>query len=253
VVSIVGPRLYYACLSDAGLTLAALLSKPRTKPGGSHLGSKNLSENGVFMNRGYSSSILLGALAAIFGVLMAANAYAFGPCTDRVPDGLSYLPSVQACGGRAAIVVYGKFRNSFSAVVRDCNNDDRDPCNKGPQSCGSNFSSPYKAQSIVPVRLQRVGSTRVQAGRLFCLKERGDSEVYKLVRRMTIKLVDPVRKPSDVAKVCLKTRTRAVRPVRIVDVAPARSIASTGFSAVCESQRYLACNISYERICPRYS
>ena len=201
----------------------------------------------------FSSRMLSAYLALAVFVVTAGEAFAFAPCVNRVPDGLSYMPSVRACGGRAAIVAYGRFKDSFSAVLRDCNNNDRDPCDRGENSCGSNFSSPFKAQTIVPARVQRVGTNRIQAARIFCMKERGDSEIYKLVRRMTVKLVDPVRKPADVARVCLKTRTKAVRPVRIIDVAPARGVASTGFSAICESQKYLACNISYERICPRYS
>lgn len=193
---------------------------------------------------------LLSTVAVI--AFLASPSFAFGPCTNAFPDGVSYLPSVPACRGKAAIAVYGKFINTFSAVVRDCNNDDRDPCNKGPKSCGSNFSSPYKAQSIVNAKIQRAGSERIQSARLFCLKERGDSAIYKLVRRITIKLVDPVRKPSDVAKICLKTRTSAVRPLTILETGAPRSIASTGYSAVCKSQPYLACSVSYANICPSY-
>ncbi len=184
--------------------------------------------------------------------LSPTASFAFGPCSKVVPDGVSFLPSVRECGGKAAVAVYGKFKNSYSVVVRDCNNDDRDPCNKGPESCGSNFSSPYKAQKIVPVKLQKVGTSRVQPGKLFCLKERGNSEIYKLVRRITIKLVNPVRKPADLPKICLSSRTKATRPVTILESGSARSVASTGYTPVCDSQRYLACDISYANICPKY-
>lgn len=185
-------------------------------------------------------------------LLLSTPSFAFGPCSNIVPEGVSFLPSVDECGGKAAVAVYGKFKNSYSVVVRDCNNDDRDPCNKGASSCGSNFSSPYKSQKIVPVKLQKVGSNRLQAGRLFCLKERGDSAVYKLVRRITIKLVNPVRRPADLPKICLKSRTKATRPVTIVESAAARNIASTGYTSVCKTQRYLACDVSYANICPQY-
>ena len=190
-----------------------------------------------------------GVLALVFIIGFGSRASAFAPCSPFFPDGLGYIPSVSQCNGRAGIVVWGELKNAFSVVVRDCKNNDRDPCNKSDASCGSNFSSPFKAQSIIPVTIQRQGQNRVRQARLFCMKERGDSEVYKLVRRITIKKVNPVRRDSDIARICLSTRTRAVRPLTIVSAGTPRSIAGTGFSPVCNSQPYLACDFSYERIC----
>ena len=177
-------------------------------------------------------------------------AFAFGPCTNDFPKEISWLPNVTECGGKAAVVVFGEFYKSFSVVVRDCNNDDRDPCNKGPSSCGSNASSPYKAQSIIRAKVKQ--GTRVRDARLFCLKESGDSEIYKLVRRITIKLKDPVTSSKDVAKVCLKTRVRAVNKVEIISTSVSKDISSTGYSRVRAAQPYLACSVKYEDICPSY-
>lgn len=188
----------------------------------------------------------------IFSIIISTplNVFAFGGCSKDFPSEISWLPSVSACGNKAAVVVFGKFYNSFSVVVRDCNNDDRDPCNKGPSSCGSNESSPYKAQKIVRAKIKK--GSRIRDARLFCLKESGSSKIYELVRRITIKLKDPVKKPQDVAKVCLNSRTKAINEVEIISTSVQKNIAKTGFSPVCLSQDYLACSITYENICPAY-
>lgn len=180
-----------------------------------------------------------------------ASAFAFGPCSNNFPSDVSYMPTVAACGGKAAVLVMGRYYNSFSTVVRDCNNNDRDPCDKGPQSCASNFSSPFKAQKIIRARVGQ--GSRTRDARMFCLKESGSSDVYKLVRRITIKLVNPVRKPSDVAKICLRTRTSPVRGITILSTSASKVISNTAYtSKACDQQPYLACDYSYASICPRY-
>ena len=184
--------------------------------------------------------------------LVSTNLFAFGTCSNKFPSDVSFLPEVEACGGKAAIVVMGKFYTTFSAVVRDCNNDDRDPCNKGPKSCGSNESSPYKAQSIIRAQVKQ--GEKIRNARLFCMKESGNSEIYKgIVRRITIKLKDPVTKPADVAKICLKSRSVATNPVEIVSVLVSKDISKTGYTSTpCSTQAYLACDTSYAKICPGY-
>lgn len=182
--------------------------------------------------------------------LLANMALAFGPCTNRFPEGLSYSPSLEACDGKAAVILFGPLRNSFSAVVRDCNNNDRDPCHSGPTSCATNASSPFKAIKIVRGKVSR--NDRQYDATIHCMRERGDSEVYKLVRRITVKRVNPVRKSSDVLKVCLRTRTSAVRPVTVVSTTSFRIPGNTGFNNACRTQGYLNCSIAYEDVCPAY-
>lgn len=189
-------------------------------------------------------------VAAAFSALSGQVAHAFGPCTNAFPEGLSYSPSVEACDGKAAVILFGPLRNSFSAVVRDCNNNDRDPCHSGEKSCATNASSPFKAVKIVRGKVLR--NDRQYDATIHCMRERGDSEVYKLVRRITVKKVNPVRKSSDVLKVCLRTRTSPVRPVTIVSTTSFRIPGNTGFNNACSTQGYLNCSIAYSDVCPAY-
>lgn len=178
------------------------------------------------------------------------GAWAFGPCSNTYPAGVAYLPNPSECGGKAAIVLWGKYTNSFSAVARDCNNNDRDPCHTEANSCGTNQSSPFKAQKILSVKLRYSG--RKYAGKVHCLKESGDSEVYKLVRRITIKVTNPVRSSADLLKLCLKSRTTATRKVKILSVQSVRVLPNYGWTSVCATQGYLNCPLAYADICPQY-
>lgn len=196
------------------------------------------------------TNLLMRTIFALALFLAPFTALAFGPCNQTSPEGVSYLPSVRACGGKAAIVTFGKYVNAFSAVVRDCNNNDRDPCNKGVTSCASNYSSPFKAQKVLSGVIKSKGHNK--SAKIFCLKESGSSNIYKLVRRMTIKLRNPVTSPSHVLKICLSSRTTAKNSIKIVSTHSPRSISSIGYSAVCKNQSYLACSTTYKAICPQY-
>jgi hypothetical protein len=188
---------------------------------------------------------------SVFAV-STSTAFAFGPCMPYMPTGMSYLPSVPVCNGKAAIVLSGKYFNSFSAVVRDCNNNDRDPCHTNVGSCGTNASSPFKVQAKYEARIKEGKKTK--RARINCLKEAGDSYVYRLVRRITVKLRNPARLPSDIAKVCLKTRTKAVRPVEILSTWGGRSVLGLeGYTPACRTQGYLDCSLAYADICPTYN
>ena len=193
-------------------------------------------------------------LAVVVGVIclncVCRPALAFGPCSYNMPQEVSYLPEVPACGGNAAVIVRGRYYNAFSIVVRDCNNNDRDPCHTDAQSCGTNQSSPFKTQKVVVARVLR--NRKTSLAKIHCLKERGSSEVYKLVRRITIKLRNPARSPYDIAKICLRTRTIALHPVEIISVLSERKSPLFGYSAVCSTQGYLNCSIAYADICPNY-
>lgn len=188
----------------------------------------------------------------IFLLVLSANVFAWGTCDKKTPDGVTYVPTLTQCEGKAAIILYGKFLTSFSAVVRDCNNDDRDPCHKTVNTCAANSASPYKAQTILKALIYNPRKDLNGQAQIFCLKERGDSKVYKLVRRITIKLRNPVRKPGDFFKFCLPSRVKTVNPVKILDVISSKSRKDVGYSSICKTQGYLDCNISYEARCPKY-
>jgi hypothetical protein len=155
------------------------------------------------------------------------------------------------CDGKAAIILSQSLRNSFSVVLRACDNGDRDPCYKNADSCGTNASSPFKVQKTIQATINREGE--IMPAKIFCLKERGDSNVYRMVRRMTIKRVNPVRNPTkDLFKICLSSRIRARNPVTIVSTGTISGVGNTGYNASCATQRYLGCDINaaVNRICP---
>jgi hypothetical protein len=134
------------------------------------------------------------AFAVAVSLLASTQAFAFGPCSRTFPKNVSYIPELEQCGGKAAIILSESLRNSFSVVVRACDNSDRDPCYKNVDSCGTNASSPFKAQKTIQATINREGE--ILPAKIFCLKERGDTNVYRMVRRMTIKRVNPVRNPT---------------------------------------------------------
>jgi len=189
--------------------------------------------------------------AATVSLLVSTQAFAFGPCARTFPKNVSYIPELEQCGGKAAIILSDSLRNSFSVVVRACDNGDRDPCHKNADSCGTNASSPFKVQKTIAATVNREGE--ILPAKIYCLKERGDSNVYRMVRRMTIKRVNPVRNPSkDVLKICLPSRIRARNPVTIVSTGAISGVGNTGYNAACATQKYLGCDINaaVNRICP---
>lgn len=197
------------------------------------------------------NKIGLLSLAAATALLATTQAFAFGPCSRTFPKNVSYIPELEQCGGKAAIILSDSLRNSFSVVVRACDNGDRDPCHKNADSCGTNASSPFKVQKTIQATVNREGE--ILPAKIYCLKERGDSNVYRMVRRMTIKRVNPVRNPSkDVLKICLPSRIRARNPVTIVSTGKISGVGNTGYNAACATQKYLGCDINaaVNRICP---
>jgi hypothetical protein len=79
--------------------------------------------------------------------------------------------------------------------------------------------------------------------RVHCFKERGDAVVYRLVRRTTVKMRDPVREPSDIWKICLKSRTKAIRLVTVTKVLAQKIPADgTGYNSSWDTQGYLDCD-----------
>lgn len=192
-----------------------------------------------------------GFVLLALGCITAQPAYAFGPCSRVFPEDVSYIPELNECGGKAAIILSDKLKNSFSVVVRACDNGDRDPCYRNADACGTNASSPFKVQKTIEATINREGT--LYPATIHCLKERGDSSVYRMVRRLTIKRVNPVRDVNkDVFKICLSSRTRARNPVNIVSTGRVSGVGSTGYNASCATQKYLGCDLNavLARVCP---
>ncbi len=182
-------------------------------------------------------------LIAILG--FPHSTWAFGPCLPWMPEGVSYLPNVAACGNKAAVVLTGPYYNAFSVVLRDCQNGDRDPCHRQVGSCGTNASSPFKVQKILTASIKR--KNKVLPAQIHCLKERGDAQVYNIVRRITIKLRNPASTPSDLLKLCLNNRKAVFNNVSIVSIRSSRPAVDLGWNSACIHQPYLGCN--YSKVC----
>jgi hypothetical protein len=199
----------------------------------------------------FSKVWMVGLVAFGCALVSPRNALAFGPCATTFPKEVSYIPELAQCGGKAAIILSGKLKNAFSVVVRACDNGDRDPCHKNADSCGTAQSSPFKVQKTIDARIMQ-GGEEVPA-KIHCLKEKGTSSVYRMVRRLTIKRVDPVRNPrTDVFRICLPSRIRARNPVVITRTGAVVKAGGTGYNANCRTQHYLGCDLdeALKRICP---
>ena len=126
-------------------------------------------------------------------------------CSKDVSKLIQYRPSVKECNGRAAVVLSGKYRNAFSAVVRDKENKDRWPP-QGINGCSSfetnvlalNKCSAFKAQKVIGVEDNKSDAY------VHCLGASGYSSLFRRVSRITIKLADIPNSTNDpLARLCL--------------------------------------------------
>ena len=126
-------------------------------------------------------------------------------CPKDVPSVVQYRPRVKECGGTAAIVLSGRYKNIFSVVVRDRENKDRWPP-QGINNCTAyqrdilalHKCSAFKAQKVINVDDSR-GDASVH-----CLGASGSSSLFKRVVRMTAKLADIPNSTADpLARWCL--------------------------------------------------
>lgn len=196
-----------------------------------------------------STVIALISVLSVFAY--ATSAFAFGPCQSRWPEEVSYHPIAKVCGGKAAVVVSGRYLNAFSIVARDCANGDRDPCHRGVGGCGTAYSSPFKVQKIVRAQVERDSDGKLIEANIHCLKEAGTSAVYKLlVRRITIKVNNPVRSPADVLKLCLSDRAKIIHKMNMVKIRSQRvPFINYGWTPICSTQGYLNCPYQKSRLC----
>ena len=131
-------------------------------------------------------------------------------CPRDVSTLVQYRPAVKECGGRAAIVLSGKYLNVFSVVVRDRENKDRWPP-AGFGGCSAyerdvlalNKCSAFKVQKIL-------GMDDVTAdAEVHCLGASGYSTLFKRVTRITAKLADIPNSNSDpIVRWCLNKPTK---------------------------------------------
>ncbi len=126
-------------------------------------------------------------------------------CPKYVSKLVQYRPSVSECGGKAAIILSGKYLNVFSVVVRDLLNRDRWPA-QGVNGCsaferdtlGLNKCSVFKVQKVIGVE-DPAGDAEVH-----CLGASGYSTLFKKVTRITAKLADHPNATTDpLERLCL--------------------------------------------------
>ncbi len=126
-------------------------------------------------------------------------------CPRDVPTITQYRPAVKECGGRAAIVLSGKYTTIYSVVVRDVLNRDRWPIsNFGGCSVyerdelGLNKCSAFKVQKIISLRSNGTDAE------IHCLGASGYSSLFRGVRRITAKFSDDPNSSNDpLARWCL--------------------------------------------------
>lgn len=134
----------------------------------------------------------------------------FKPCVcwQDVSKDVSYRVSYKGCGGKAAILTRGKYKNIFSVVVRDKDNRDRWPAS------GFNGCSAAEAQSVSPpascsaFKVQEIYYEETPKGtqRVNCLGAKGTSSLFKNVVRMTAKISDKPGTTNDpLARWCLRS------------------------------------------------
>jgi hypothetical protein len=131
-------------------------------------------------------------------------------CPRDVPSIVQYRPAISECGGKAGIVLSGKYKDVFSVVVRDRENKDRWPPS-GINGCSAyerdvlalNKCSAFKAQKIINVENENGDAT------VSCLGASGYSTLFKRVVRMTAKLADVPNSSADpLARWCLAGPTQ---------------------------------------------
>ena len=128
-------------------------------------------------------------------LVLASPAMAILPCKEDIPDELAYRPSMSVCYGNAAIIFRGSLKSAFSVVVRDGNNNDMNP---SLPNCEYSWCSPYKVHKVVESDGEKIN----------CLGMSGSSEMFKAVRRITVKTFINGKKNID--RYCLRSATESI-------------------------------------------
>jgi hypothetical protein len=139
------------------------------------------------------------------------NGGRFKPCVcwNNVSRDMRYRPALKECGGKAAIILSGKYVSTFSAVVRDNDNRDRWP-SSGFNGCSASLAnsanppascSAFKAQNKLFIE-----SPTGRGAKIHCLGATGYSSLFKRVSRVTVKLADkPGSSDDPLVRWCLRS------------------------------------------------
>lgn len=128
------------------------------------------------------------------------NESVFKPCicAGQVPDEIIYRKNYGACNNRAAAILKGDFKDSFSIVLRDKLNRDRvappgyNNCSQWEIDLGLAKCSVFKAQKVI----------RTNSKTVHCFGLPG--ALLSKATRMTIKLADrPDSSDDPLVRVCL--------------------------------------------------
>ena len=137
-------------------------------------------------------------VATLLHLVSVSSASAFARCEEDVPSDVAYSPGMVECYGNAAIILRGSYRGAFSVVVRDGNNSDRNP---KLSDCEYNWCSPYKVHKVV----------ETDEGRINCLGMPGSARLMRAIRRVTIKMRNPVQdKSKDILRYCISSSTEGL-------------------------------------------
>lgn len=132
------------------------------------------------------------------------NESVFKPCicASKSPKDIKYRPSYKQCSGKAAVILGGKYTQSFSVVLRDRQNRDRYPavgfngCTKAQADAGLARCSAYKCQKKF--------TDRKTKEKVCCFGGSGKSKYLRKATRMTIKVADSPNDSQDpLVRVCL--------------------------------------------------
>lgn len=137
----------------------------------------------------------------------------FKPCVcwKNVSRDMRYRPALAECGGKAAIILSGKYVSTFSAVVRDTDNRDRWPAS-GFNGCSAKLASsdnpPAYCSAFKAQKTLFVESDTGRGARIHCLGASGYSPLFKKVSRVTVKLADkPGSSDDPLVRWCLRSPT----------------------------------------------
>ena len=111
----------------------------------------------------YFRRILL-SFALVLAVAPASYAISNRSCNPKVPKTIQYRPKFADCGGKAAIILDGKYERSFSVVFKKVDHNDRLSNNCPDKNC-----SPFKTQKTL----------RKNGRRIACFGAAGDSPVFR--------------------------------------------------------------------------
>ena len=130
-------------------------------------------------------------------------------CPGSVSKLAQYRPALKECGGKAAVILSGKYQSVFSVVVRDSENRDRWPAS-GFGGCSAYERDVLALSKCSAFKVQKRFAVASDDGDadVHCLGASGYSTLFRKVVRMTAKLADAPNSSNDpLVRWCLKSPT----------------------------------------------